>query len=204
MKIPVQRFDEQDLVKDQSAGTRIVVGRDDRTRGGAPHPSRGPRPASGGRSPKRFSGRAGREGSLQPPAAPRNVPRPASPKDGPVKPPERTRHHAPRPAEAGRDKPRQKPGVRPKKAEPVSKRLEYYKEKYGEDFVAPGAPKDSSPAGKAQGRRPERRGESGTKPAPQVARPSESNGPKKPSKKKSMLGGFLSLFRRKDTSDSGS
>ena len=137
MKIDSRSVADEDLVEDKSRGTRIVVGRDDRTRGGAPHPSRSPRrqsgSGSGGRRPRRHSGKPGREGAEQPaatehksaeksdrkPRQDRRQPKPAAKTSG--------QRAATQPVAAASGS--------PSKSEPVSKRLEHYRRKYGEDFT---------------------------------------------------------------------
>ena len=137
MKIPSRAVDDEDLVEDKSRGTRIVVGRDDRTRGGAPHPSRSPRrqsaSGSGGRRPRRHSGKPGREGAEQPAAAEHKTAE---------KPERKPRHDRRQPKPAAKSteqrsatQPADTASGSPSKSEPVSRRLEHYRRKYGEDFT---------------------------------------------------------------------
>lgn len=149
-KIPSRPVTDGDLVEDKSRGTRIVIGRDERTRGGAPHTARPPRrgSGSGGRKPRRYSGRSGRDGAEQQPAAGhKGSPESEGKPRGGERQAARRRDHAPR---SGEGKPHHKrPDSRhgDRKAEKqsadargagsgsVEERMEYYRRKYGEDFV---------------------------------------------------------------------
>ncbi len=151
MKIPIVRHSDEDLGEDKSSGQRIVVARDQRTRAGAPHPTRSGRP--GHRTPRGEHPAHGGHG------AHRSEPRPER---GPR-----------RPRGAGRPKP----------SEPVSDRLAYYRDKYGEDF----APAESTGAGsgaRSDGHRPPASDAGNRSPSPEAGNrqsggPEGASGPKR-------------------------
>ncbi len=210
-KIPGNSVTDDDLAEDKSKGARIVIGRDERTRGGAPHASKAPRrgSGSGGRKPRRYTGKAGRDGAEQQPAAghkgsPESEAKPRSgerqgtrrrdhaPRSGEAKPhhkrpePRRGDRHAEKQTERHAGK--QSSDARGVASGSVEERIEHYRRKYGEDFELKSGGESRSDAKRRKKTRHERQ------PAAQEAA-SQTAG--EAQEKKGILSGLRALFGRK-------
>ncbi|WP_455382899.1 DEAD/DEAH box helicase, partial [Salinispira pacifica] len=220
--IPVERVTDELIAEDASAGVRIPLGRhaeggrDGRARGGRDR-SAGDR---GGRRSRSGDRRRRRPAEARQPGSPGGTGhegvREGAQREARAESGGRHREHAGTRAEGaasrrggsqtgrGNDGRQERPGKsgrggadrpRPDKRAPVEERIEYYKQKYGEDFELTGSTRKKQGGGKRSGAKPpQRRPEEGREQAPKRDEPKNGTPESGPQSQSGLFGRLRRIF----------